>query len=499
MSMIINAPTTKVATYDVANQTDVQFDFDFDPTQFRADGTTLVVEYEGHEIRLENFFDADGGTNVENFLTQDGQAFSAGEFLSAIMGTEGGDTAEEIETAAGAAAGGSGAGDYSDDAGSLFDGLDAVGGQGDAYDQKEPEQLVEVPGATLPGDDGGIIYDPSDIWWYETRTQGEGSYTHVELLTNKGSAGVDPTTDFVSLVGQNRTHETYVGTAGVDTLYLTDDANLTTEITPDGIVPLTAFGDALRLEDDSSFPDDPGQPRIVDIEVIQAGAGNDVVDLSSTTFTYGDVTVHGDAGDDVIWTNAGDDTLYGGTGNDSLVSGTGDDELHGGAGNDVMKGGMGVDLLNGDDGNDVIWGGDDTDTIYGGAGDDTVIASRGWLNEVHLEGGQDTVSVTEQSLTDGEFDSSVRVMDFDTAGDQDILDLGGYNVLDMEAGQNPDGEWYTSLFVGENSSSDNTWIILEGVNPTELDGYSGVVNVANPTDLQDMIDAYHHAVATELA
>ena len=155
-------PTAKVTTYDVVNQTAVQFNFEFDPSQFRADGTTLVIEYDGNEIRLENFFDANGATQVEDFLTQDGQAFSATEFLSAIMNTDG-NTAEDLETAAAAAAGGSGAGEYSDDPGSLFDGLDALGGQPDAYAQVEPPQLEELPGPNLESDNT-IPYESETRW-----------------------------------------------------------------------------------------------------------------------------------------------------------------------------------------------------------------------------------------------------------------------------------------------------------------------------------------------
>ena len=114
MSIDHQRPHRQVATYNVAGQTDVQLNFDFDPTQFTADGTTLVIEYEGSQIRLENFFNEDGTSGVENFLTQDGQAFAAADLLAAVMGTENG-TGEDIETAADGAAGGAGAGEYNDD------------------------------------------------------------------------------------------------------------------------------------------------------------------------------------------------------------------------------------------------------------------------------------------------------------------------------------------------------------------------------------------------
>jgi hypothetical protein len=64
------------------------------------------------------------------------------------------------------------------------------------------------------------------------------------------------------------------------------------------------------------------------------GDGNDVVDLTSTRFTYGDVTINGGAGNDTLWSNAGNDVLDGGTGDDTLEGGAGNDTyvhgVHGG-------------------------------------------------------------------------------------------------------------------------------------------------------------------------
>lgn len=459
MSMIIKAPTAKVATYDVANQTDVQFDFEFDPSEFRADGTTLVLEYEGHEIRLENFFDADGATHVENFLTSDGQEFAALDFLSAIMGPEGGETAENLETAAGAAAGGSGAGAYSDDAGNLFDGIDAMGGQGDAYAQTEVERLDEVPGVTVDGDTPTPI--PTGIWWWMD-TESGGTYS--ELRQYKGSDESDPVEDYANLVGQTRYYEEHIGTSGTDTLTLTDDDRLTVDMTPDGFVPTGASGDALLLEDDLSFPDDPGHARVAGYEVIHAGAGNDIVDLSSETIEYGDVLVDGGDGNDILWTNSGDDTVYGGNGNDQIIGGLGDDALYGGAGNDTIKGLEDADLLN---------GGDGSDKLYGGSGNDTINAGTGEHDVVVLGVGQDTLVVDSDSLSAGSHanpfspdGSTVEVLDF---GGNDILDFGsltvaGYRETDIAGGATTDLQIYIT-----DGASHDTWVVLTDTQLGDLD------------------------------
>ena len=117
-------------------------------------------------------------------------------------------------------------------------------------------------------------------------------------------------------------------------LLLTDDAN----------------GDALFVDD--VYTELPGevaeqQARIARIREIRAGAGNDVVDLTSQRFEYvGEgLTVRGGDGDDVIWANKGDNMLFGDAGNDRLVGASGDDVLAGGAGNDRMHGGGGSDVF----------------------------------------------------------------------------------------------------------------------------------------------------------
>jgi hypothetical protein len=77
------------------------------------------------------------------------------------------------------------------------------------------------------------------------------------------------------------------------------------------------------------------------------GEGDDVVDLTSTRFTYGDVAISGGAGNDVLWSSAGNDVLDGGAGDDSLAAGPGDDTyVHGrGAGNDVIAETGGLDTI----------------------------------------------------------------------------------------------------------------------------------------------------------
>jgi Ca2+-binding RTX toxin-like protein len=117
--------------------------------------------------------------------------------------------------------------------------------------------------------------------------------------------------------------------------------------------------------------------RISGIEIIDAGAGNDVVDLTSRLYDYGDVTILGGSGNDYLWSSAGNDMLYGGEGNDDLFGGAGNDTLYGDDGNDVIKGAQGNDTIDGGAGNDKLFGDDGDDVIYGGDGNDTVTGGTG--------------------------------------------------------------------------------------------------------------------------
>ena len=101
-----------------------------------------------------------------------------------------------------------------------------------------------------------------------------------------------------------------------------------------------------------------GQARLSQIDEIRAGAGNDIVDMTTQryVFTSDSMTIRGGAGNDTIWAANGNNTLFGDAGNDRIVGGSQDDILVGGAGNDSMHGG----------------GGDDTFTFGGNWGCDTV-------------------------------------------------------------------------------------------------------------------------------
>lgn len=136
-----------------------------------------------------------------------------------------------------------------------------------------------------------------------------------------------------------------------------------------------------------------------EIEVVNLGSGDDLVDGSVTTKGItvdagngddtviggsGNDSVEGGEGDDVIIGGAGNDTLFGGDGNDAIAGGTGNDVLHGGAGDDSLFGGEGDDKISGGDGDDLIVGGAGNDTIFGGDGNDLIFGD--YQNDAPLKG-----------------------------------------------------------------------------------------------------------------
>jgi hypothetical protein len=124
--------------------------------------------------------------------------------------------------------------------------------------------------------------------------------------------------------------------------------------------------------EDALLLDDGAAPGLFSIETIDMGLGDDVVDLTSRRYSYGDVTIEGGGGDDVLWADAGNDVLDGGRGDDALA---------GGAGNDVYvhRTTDGDDLVTESSGDDAIAFGAGIappDVAVGRHGNDLVLAAR---------------------------------------------------------------------------------------------------------------------------
>ncbi len=168
---------------------------------------------------------------------------------------------------------------------------------------------------------------------------------------------------------------------------------------------------------------DYGGRRLSGIEVIDGGAGNDILDLASHRYGQGATTLIGGEGDDVAWGNVGDDLVSGGSGNDWLAGNSGDDTLSGGTGNDRMEGLADNDVLSGGDGADSLSGGAGSDALLGGAGTDLLSGGAG-ADTLTGGDGADTFAGTAADL-DGD-----RITDYDAEQDA-IRVTGGTGQLDV--------------------------------------------------------------------
>ncbi len=193
----------------------------------------------------------------------------------------------------------------------------------------QTNQLLE---AEEDGNADAFFVKPLDVW--------NDSYHAMHI----GIGAWDGTGEGVLLAGKNKIEDVFAGSDDASILLLTDDDN----------------GDALFIDDIySAFPEGlDAQARIAKIDEIRAGAGDDVIDLTSQRFDYvgGGMTVKGGLGDDVIWANNGENTLFGDAGNDRIVGASGNDVIVGGSGDDSLHGGGGDDIFafGGDWGNDNV-------------------------------------------------------------------------------------------------------------------------------------------------
>ncbi len=149
--------------------------------------------------------------------------------------------------------------------------------------------------------------------------------------TNVSNADSVGTGKQIILMGLNKFSDVIDGGDDVDTLILTsgNDVFFIDDVYADHHSSLTLSSTTQGINSIA---------RVIDLETINAGEGNDIVDLTSTNFILTDaVTINGEAGNDNLWGSNGGDTIDGGAGDDSIFGGAGSDTLTGGAGADVFQ------------------------------------------------------------------------------------------------------------------------------------------------------------------
>lgn len=174
---------------------------------------------------------------------------------------------------------------------------------------------------------------------------------------------VNPYSGYTVTINENKyvNNAIYDGRAGTDTL------------------TMTSLGDVLMLVDAA------GTIMIKDVEIFSAGEDGDIIILADAAHNYGNVTIRGANGDDILWSNNGNDLIQGGAGNDIIDGGGGNDSLYGGIGDDYLAGGLGVDAL------------------FGGEGDDTLAynADAVWSGGVNLHQLGSTIPFSDMINLDG--------------------------------------------------------------------------------------------------
>ena len=161
----------------------------------------------------------------------------------------------------------------------------------------------------------------------------ESKYKAKNMGDDGSTLGIG-TGEKIGLGGKNKFEDVLDGGEDSDLLKLTD--------TSDAFFLHDSFS-GFYEEVDKSLTDHEGMAsakRVLSVETIDAGGGDDIVDLTSSLFNMDEISgmvVEGGLGNDVIWASSGDDDLRGGEGHDTLFGGKGTDTLTGGSGSDVFQ------------------------------------------------------------------------------------------------------------------------------------------------------------------
>jgi Ca2+-binding RTX toxin-like protein len=240
----------------------------------------------------------------------------------------------------------------------------------------------------------------------------DGTWSRRYVAKNVGSPGHTGSGEVARIAGKGRSFDRFAGGEGADRLIG------------------TAQDDALFLDDRYS-PAPQAGARLAGIEQIDAGDGDDVIDLTSTQYAYGAVTLLGGEGNDVLWASAGDDRLDGGPGNDQLDGGAGADRY----------------VFGKDSGRDTIYDREGTpaevDVLELGTGinpDDLWLQRRGSDLELSVTGTDDRVTLSQ--WYEGEV---YQIEHFQTAQGQVLLHTQVESLVAAMAAFDPPGAGESTL------------------------------------------------------
>ncbi|WP_272699565.1 VCBS domain-containing protein [Desulfovibrio sp. Fe33] len=168
----------KTQTYQVEADTPVKFNFDLADAVFSGiDGNLDITVEGGGTVILENYQALADAGSLPLFEMVNGEQVAGDVYIYAFDGV---DRNADLETAADNADTGSGAGQYSDDPGVLADGIEALGGQGNAFGgavlvtaeetlggagdgASAAAAVTEPPVIRISGDDAGAVTEDFNV------------------------------------------------------------------------------------------------------------------------------------------------------------------------------------------------------------------------------------------------------------------------------------------------------------------------------------------------
>jgi hypothetical protein len=161
---------------------------------------------------------------------------------------------------------------------------------------------------------------------------GNGTYGSGLAALNISSSLQSGTEELINLNGKTRFEDVMDGGADIDTVELTNasDAFFLHD-------SFSGFHSYVTLTND--YEGRAGTARIENIENINAGDGDDILDLTSPDYSLAgqNITVNGGEGSDTLWGSDADETLNGDEGDDILFGGAGVNTLTGGLGADEFQ------------------------------------------------------------------------------------------------------------------------------------------------------------------
>ncbi|HEY2414274.1 MAG TPA: hypothetical protein VGI40_18665, partial [Pirellulaceae bacterium] len=204
--------------------------------------------------------------------------------------------------------------------------------------------------------------------------------------------------------------------------------------------------------------------------IVNCGAGDDSVDITTEPGPNLNIIVNGNGGDDAL---------------------SGDVELHGGDGDDILTGGDGDNLLDGGPGDDQFDGGGGADTYLGGDGFDTILISGDQKNN------QISVSQTSATLLARTVDGVSKT---DSMPNQDLEDVridagAGDDFINVQVADSLEATPDTSLRFDVDGDGGNDRLIVQDLGLGDFDilrpgadNHSGSVTIGSfqPVIYQDI-------------